>query len=152
MCYGLWAPGVEQAETLVLNLLRPGSSVYRASDLSTKLKLLGVEVASFGRSADFWFKGQYTGKDPSIKFIDSKDDLNDTYRRLCFSADGSKLMGGVLVGDAKDYGKLLQLSKKDDLAGNDPVALAFKLPPPGSNAVSDGGDGTGLTDDCTICT
>ena len=152
MCYGLWAPGVEQAETLVLNLLRPGSSVYRASDLSTKLKLLGVEVASFGRSADFWFKSQYTGKDPSIKFIDSKDDLNDTYRRLCFSADGSKLMGGVLVGDAKDYGKLLQLSKKDDLAGNDPVALAFKLPPPGSNAVSDGGDGTGLTDDCTICT
>eukprot|EP00435_Cladocopium_sp_Y103_P055758 s227_g18.t1 len=154
MCYGLWAPGVEQAETLMQNLLRPGTSQYFASDLSTKLKLLGVEVASFGRSADFWFKGQYSGKDPNIKFIDMKDDLNDTYRRLCFSADGSKLMGGVLVGDAKDYSKLLQLSKKDDLAGNDPVALAFKLPPPGTSAAgaSDGGDGTGLMDDDTICT
>ena len=154
MCYGLWAPGVEQAETLMQNLLKgPGASEYHSSDLSTKLKLLGVEVASFGRSADFWFKGQYTGKDPNVKFIDSKDDLNDTYRRLCFSADGKQLMGGVLVGDAKDYSKLLQLSKKDDLAGNDPVALAFKLPPPGaSGGVDDGGDGTGLTDDDMICT
>ena len=154
MCYGLWAPGVEQAEALTKNLLLgPGTSAYYDSDLSTKLKLLGVEVASFGRSADFWFKGQYTGKDSSIKFIDSKDELNGTYRRLCFSADGSKLMGGVLVGDAKDYSKLLQLSKKDDLAGNDPVALAFKLPPPGATAAADdGGAGTGLTDDDIICT
>jgi NAD(P)H-nitrite reductase large subunit len=62
-------------------------------------------------------------------------------------------MGGILIGDAKDYSKLLQLSKKDDLAGNDPVALAFKLPPPGaSSAVADGGDGTGMTDDDLICT
>jgi nitrite reductase (NADH) large subunit len=154
MCYGLWAPGVEQAEALAQKLLgKPEAPEYLASDLSTKLKLLGVEVASFGRSADFWFKGQYSGKDPSLKVIESKDDLNDTYRRLFFSADGSKLMGGILIGDAKDYSKLLQLSKKDDLAGNDPVALAFKLPPPGaSSAVADGGDGTGMTDDDLICT
>ena len=154
MCYGLWAPGVEQADALAQKLLgKPDAPEYFASDLSTKLKLLGVEVASFGRSADFWFKGQYSGKDPSLKVIESKDDLNDTYRRLFFSADGSKLMGGILIGDAKDYSKLLQLSKKDDLAGNDPMALAFKLPPPGaSSAVADGGDGTGLTDDDPICT
>ena len=102
--------------------------------------------------ADFCFKGQCIGKDSSIKFIDSKDERNGTYRRVCFSADGSKLMGGVLVGDAKDYSKLLQLSKKDDLAGNDPVALAFKLTPPGaSTAADDGGDGTGLTADDIIC-
>ena len=154
MCYGLWAPGVEQAETLVQNLQEPGSSEYFASDLSTKLKLLGVEVASFGRNADFWFKRQFDGKDPNVKFIDSKDEISDTYRRLCFSVDGSKLMGGVLVGDAKDYSKLLQLSKKDDLAGNQPADLAFKRPPPGANtgAPIDGGDGTGLADDDTICT
>lgn len=153
MCYGLWAPGVEQAETLVQNLLKgPSASEYVSSDLSTKLKLLGVEVASFGRSADFWFKRQFDGKD-DVKFIDCQDHLNDTYRRLCFSADGSKLMGGVLVGDAKDYSKLLQLSKKEDLGGNDPAALAFKQPPPGATAaVADGGDGTGLADDDLICT
>ena len=48
-CYGLWAPGVEQAEVLVKNLVDgPGSAEYSSSDLSTMLKLLGVGVASFG--------------------------------------------------------------------------------------------------------
>ena len=153
-CYGLWAPGVEQAETLVQNLQEPGKAEYLASDLSTKLKLLGVEVASFGRSSDFWFQRQFDGKDPNVKFIDCKDEVSDTYRRLVFSKDGSKLMGGVLVGDAKDYSKLLQLSKKEDLGGNDPASLAFKRPPPGAMAGAsvDGGDGTGLADDDMICT
>ena len=153
-CYGLWAPGVEQAETLVQNLLEPGKAEYTASDLSTKLKLLGVEVASFGRSSDFWFQRQFDGKDPNVKFIDCKDDVSDHYRRLVFSKDGTKLMGGVLVGDAKDYSKLLQLSKKDDLGGSDPASLAFKRPPPGAvaGAAVDGGDGTGLADDDMICT
>lgn len=150
MCYGLWAPGVEQAEVLTKHL-QGEAAEYVASDLSTKLKLLGVEVASFGRTSDFWFKRQFDGKD--VKVIDCKDDLTDTYRRLCFSNDGSKLMGGVLVGDAKDYSKLLQLSKKEDLAGNEPAALAFKRPPPGAiSGPVDGGDGTGLADDDTICT
>ncbi|CAJ1410391.1 unnamed protein product [Effrenium voratum] len=155
MCYGLWAPGVEQAEALSQNLLQgSGTAEYHSSDLSTKLKLLGVEVASFGRSADFWFKRQFDGKDPTVKFIESKDDVSGTYRRLCFSEDGTKLMGGVLVGDAKDYTKLLQLSKKDDLGGSDPASLAFRRPPPGAvaGAPVDGGDGTGLADDDVICT
>ena len=63
MCYGLWAPGVEQADALAQKLLgKPEAPEYFASDLSTKLKLLGVEVASFGRSADFWFKASILGR------------------------------------------------------------------------------------------
>jgi len=153
-CYGLWAPGVEQADVLMQNLVEgPGKAEYTSSDLSTKLKLLGVEVASFGRSSDFWFQRQFDGKDPNVKFIDSKDAVSDTYRRLVFSADGKKLMGGVLVGDAKDYSKLLQLSKKEDLGDSDPASLAFRRPPPGAVTGNvDGGDGTGLADDDVICT
>ena len=33
---------------------------FADADLSTKLKLLGVDVASFGGSSDFWFKRQYS--------------------------------------------------------------------------------------------
>jgi len=155
LCYGLWAPGVEQAGALVKNLVDgPGSAEYSGSDLSTKLKLLGCDVASFGRTLDFWFKRQFDGKDPGIKSLECKDEINGTYRRLCFTSDGSQLMGGILVGDAKDYSKLLQLSKKPDLAGNDPAGLLSGRPAAGaaSAASVDGGDGTGLADDDLICT
>ncbi|CAE8723394.1 unnamed protein product [Polarella glacialis] len=126
---------------------------YTSSDLSTKLKLLGVEVASFGRTADFWFKRQFDGKDPEVKSLECRDEVSGTYRRLCFSADGSKLMGGILIGDAKDYSKLLQLSKKADLGGNDAAGLTYGRPPPGAanQEAVDGGDGTGLADDDLIC-
>eukprot|EP00931_Biecheleriopsis_adriatica_P060534 TRINITY_DN3636_c0_g1_i11.p1 TRINITY_DN3636_c0_g1~~TRINITY_DN3636_c0_g1_i11.p1 ORF type:complete len:1066 (+),score=265.64 TRINITY_DN3636_c0_g1_i11:84-3281(+) len=155
LCYGLWAPGVEQADALVKNLVNGhGTIEYTGSDLSTKLKLLGCDVASFGRSLDFWFKRQFDGKDTSIKALESKDEINGSYRRLLFSSDGSQLMGGILVGDAKDYSKLLQLSKKPDLAGNDPVGLISGRPAAGAGAGKpvDGGDGTGLADDDLICT
>ncbi len=56
------------------------------------------------------------------------------------------------MGDAKDYSKLLQLSKKDDLGGKTPESLAFGKPGPcEGSGVDDGGNGTGLTDDDVIC-
>ena len=152
MCYGLWAPGVEQAESLVRYLTEGEAPSYVGSDLSTKLKLLGVDVASFGRSLDFWFKRQFDAKDPSILALECSSELSGTYRRLVFTADGSKLLGGLLVGDAKDYSKLLQLSKKEDLGGNDPESLAFGRAPAGASQAVDGGDGTELADDDLICT
>jgi nitrite reductase (NADH) large subunit len=155
-CYGLWAPGVEQAEVLVNNLVEgPRTSEYVESDLSTKLKLLGVEVASFGRSMDFWMKRQFDEKDSGIMSLECMNQLENSYRKLCFSADGTKLMGGILVGDAKDYTKLLQLSKKEDLGDMDPESLTYKKPAPGDAsgaAPADGGDGTGLADDDLVCT
>jgi len=155
-CYGLWAPGVEQAEALVKNLVEgPGASEYVRSDLSTKLKLLGVEVASFGRDMDFWMKRQFDGKDVDVMSLECLNQLQNSYRKLCFSSDGTKLMGGVLVGDAADYTKLLQLSKKDDLGDMDAESLTYKKPAPGDGAGAapvDGGDGTGLADDDLVCT
>lgn len=60
MCYGLSAPGRHQAQVCVYNLLdKSSSAAYAGSDLSTKLKLMGVDLGSFGGSADFWFKRQY---------------------------------------------------------------------------------------------
>eukprot|EP00403_Amphidinium_massartii_P032789 CAMPEP_0178435172 /NCGR_PEP_ID=MMETSP0689_2-20121128/33794_1 /TAXON_ID=160604 /ORGANISM="Amphidinium massartii, Strain CS-259" /LENGTH=1070 /DNA_ID=CAMNT_0020057243 /DNA_START=47 /DNA_END=3259 /DNA_ORIENTATION=+ len=153
-CYGLWAPGVDQADALVQNLVDgEGSACYEKSDLSTKLKLLGVDVASFGSDESFWFKRKFDGKDPDVVNIECSSALDGSYRRLCFTKDGSKLVGGVLVGDAKDYPKLLQLCKKGDLGGSDPESLAFRRPPPGQGVVAnDGGDGTGIAEDDVICT
>jgi NAD(P)H-nitrite reductase large subunit len=45
--FGLVAPGYEMAETLAKNLTGT-KSIFQGADVSTKLKLLGVNVASFG--------------------------------------------------------------------------------------------------------
>ena len=47
MIYGLVAPGYEMADVVVDNLTGGGKS-FRGFDMSTKLKLIGVDVASFG--------------------------------------------------------------------------------------------------------
>jgi nitrite reductase (NAD(P)H) len=49
--FGLIAPGVEMADVLAFNLTQAKAHAprkFKRPDLSTKLKLLGVEVASFG--------------------------------------------------------------------------------------------------------
>ncbi len=46
-CLGLVAPGYTMAEIAVDRLLG-GDATFPGADLSTKLKLLGVDVASFG--------------------------------------------------------------------------------------------------------
>ena len=46
-CYGLVGPGYTSAEVVVDRLL-DGAAEFPDADLSTKLKLLGVDVASFG--------------------------------------------------------------------------------------------------------
>ena len=96
-CYGLWAPGVEQADVLVKNLVDgEGTAEYVKSDLSTKLKLMGVDVASFGRTSDFWFKRQYDETDESKNIcLENSNPFEGTYKKLCFSPDGKVLMGGI---------------------------------------------------------
>ena len=101
MIYGLVAPGYEMAEVAVNQILGNTESLMSAEiDMSTKLKLIGVDVASFGdpfASAD---------KAHAIVF---ENKFKGLYKRINVSTDGSRLLGGILVGDASDYNNLLQL-------------------------------------------
>ncbi|MBM9499913.1 nitrite reductase large subunit [Leptospira sp. 201903071] len=101
MIYGLVAPGYEMAEIVAHNLCysENSSKQYSGSDLSTKLKLIGVDVASFGDAL-----GQ--SKHIPIAF---KNPLTGIYKKLVVSEDGKTLLGGILVGDASAYGNLLAL-------------------------------------------
>ena len=131
--YGLVAPGYQMAkvaiEHIVSSLLtheEPGVS-FQGADMSTKLKLLGVDVASIGDAHG------HTAGSQSYVF---NDDVEQVYKRLIVSADGKKLVGAVLVGDVEAYGTLLQLKLNDmDIPGN-PANLI--LP------VSDGSEPVGL--------
>ncbi|GIH14111.1 nitrite reductase large subunit [Rugosimonospora africana] len=87
--YGLVAPGYAMAEVVADRLLG-GTATFPGGDTSTKLKLLGVDVASFGETAG---PLDVTFTDPATR----------VYAKLVLSDDARTLLGGVLVGDASAY-------------------------------------------------
>jgi nitrite reductase (NADH) large subunit len=98
--YGLVAPGYAMATVAADNFCQPGSNTFTGADMSTKLKLLGVDVASFGDAF---------ATTPGAKEIVIADAIAGTYKKLVVNTTGSQLLGGILVGDASAYGNLLQL-------------------------------------------
>ena len=101
MIYGLVAPGYEMTEVVVANFAGAGKS-FTGYDMSTKLKLIGVDVASFG---DPFASGN------DIRSLVYEDTLKGIYKRINISPDGKELLGGILVGDAEQYNMLLQTCK-----------------------------------------
>jgi nitrite reductase (NADH) large subunit len=103
MIYGLVAPGYDMAEIAAANLMGQDRK-FTGADMSTKLKLMGVDVASFGNAfAD----------EKGAKAIAFEDPFAGTYKKLLFNPEGTKLLGGILVGDASEYGTLSVLAKGD---------------------------------------
>ncbi len=95
--YGLVAPGYTMARVLA-DVLTGGEQRFEGADLSTKLKLLGVDVASFGDSF---------AKTPGAEEMSFIDPIKGSYKKIVLSSDGTTLLGGVLVGDTSDYGMLI---------------------------------------------
>lgn len=110
-CYGLVGPGYASAEIVVDRLLG-GAAEFGEADLSTKLKLLGVDVASFGDAL---------GATCNALSVVVNDPVKQTYAKLVLSDDAKTLLGGILVGDASGYGSLRPLVGAE-LPG-DPLAL-----------------------------
>ena len=110
-CYGLVGPGYTSAEVVADRLL-DGAAEFPEADLSTKLKLLGVDVASFGDAM---------GATENCLEVVVNDAVNQTYAKLVLSDDAKTLLGGILVGDASAYG-ILRPMVGGELPG-DPLAL-----------------------------
>jgi nitrite reductase (NADH) large subunit len=110
-CYGLVGPGYTSAEVAVDRLLG-GVAEFGDADVSTKLKLLGVDVASFGDAM---------GATPDSLEVVVNDAVKQTYAKLVLSDDASTLLGGILVGDATAYG-VLRPMVGERLPG-DPMAI-----------------------------
>jgi nitrite reductase (NADH) large subunit len=94
--YGLVAPGYAMAE-VVVDALLGGSGTFTDADTATKLKLLGVDVASFGDA--------HAVTEGALELVFA-DAVAGVYKKLVVSDDGRRLLGGVLVGDATAYGVL----------------------------------------------
>lgn len=98
--YGLVAPGYEMAQVAVDQICGLETKMNPSIDMSTKLKLIGVDVASFGNP--------FT-TDEEARSIIFENKLEGLYKRINVSKDGKFLLGGILVGDATDYNMLLQM-------------------------------------------
>lgn len=168
--YGLIGPGVEMADVLAFNfsqakLHSPRS--FKKPDLSTKLKLLGVDVASFGDCfADINGpeslppKFARTLKDAngarltngaaaaaaaaSVQALTYRDPFLNVYKKYIFTKDGKYLLGGMMIGDTKDYVKLVPMVKTMKELEVAPSELIL-------GAQKDGDDGDDLPDDAQVC-
>jgi len=135
MIYGLVAPGYEMARVLAARFAGEDGR-FTGADLSTKLKLLGVEVASFGDA----FADETAGAAASRVVVE--DRLRGIYQKLVVD-DGRRLLGGVLVGDASAYGALVGLLRSGRPLPERPHDL---LVPPG-----DGSAAPPACDDDHVC-
>ena len=138
MIYGLVAPGYEMADVVVTNLIN-GNKSFTGYDMSTSLKLIGVDVASFG---DPFITGNET------RTIIIEDNNKGVYKRINITNDGKQLLGGILVGDAEQYNMLLQTCKNKVVLPPNPEDVIL-----GSRGNDkDGRAGvTGLPDEAMIC-
>ncbi|MBW9092900.1 nitrite reductase large subunit [Microbacterium jejuense] len=136
-CVGLVAPGYAMAEVAATRLLgvdeHSGEASFPGYDLSTKLKLSGVDVASFGDAF---------AETPGALDVVYADPVAGVYKKLVLSDDAKTLLGGILVGDASAYGSLRPLV--GGALGADPAAY---LMPEGGVAAPTGE----LPDDALVC-
>ncbi|APE22192.1 MULTISPECIES: nitrite reductase large subunit NirB [Streptomyces] len=133
--YGLVAPGYQMAEAVADQLAGSGATVFTGADTSTKLKLLGADVASFGDP--FAAGAQAT----EIVFSDGREGV---YKKLLLGPEG-QLLGGILVGDAEAYGSLKPHAGRRLPAPPE----AFLLPASAAGAAPPGADA--LPDDAVVC-
>ncbi len=99
--YGLVAPGYQMAEVAARHIAGEQDSQFLGADMSTKLKLMGVDVASIGDAH---------GATPNALNYVFTDEVAGVYKKLVVSGDRKYLLGAILVGDAADYGSLLQMA------------------------------------------
>jgi len=100
MIYGLVAPGYEMADVAAEQILEGDKTMRESIDMSTQLKLIGVEVASFG---DPFIENE------SVTAIVYQNKLTGIYKRINVTKDSKRLLGGILVGDSSDYNSLFQI-------------------------------------------
>lgn len=131
-CLGLVAPGYTMAE-IVADRLLGGQGTFPGADLSTKLKLLGVDVASFGDAF---------AQEPGGLEVVISDPVAGVYKKLVMSDDARTLRGGILVGDASAYASLRPMVGRE--LGGDPAAYLL----PEGAAPAPAGD---LPDDAAVC-
>ncbi|OUS31805.1 nitrite reductase large subunit [Thalassotalea sp. 42_200_T64] len=111
--YGLVAPGYSMAKVAASHIVG-GEDKFTGADMSTKLKLMGVEVGSIGDAH---------AKTAGAQCYTYQNDRDNVYKKMVVSQDGKTLLGAVLVGDTSEYDALLQYALNGIELPENPDAL-----------------------------
>jgi len=137
--FGLVAPGYQMSQAAVDSIVGTHVNEFAGADMSTKLKLMGVDVASIGDAH---------GNTPNARAYSYNDEHNKVFKKIVVSEDGKKLLGCVLIGDAEAYGNLLQIMLNDMELPEFPDSLIL---PQRDGAAPAGLGVDALPDSATIC-
>ncbi|MFZ5521252.1 MAG: nitrite reductase large subunit NirB [Pseudomonadota bacterium] len=137
--FGLVAPGYDMARVAARHIAGQAGAAFSGADLSTKLKLMGVDVASIGDAH---------GKTPGSRSYQFVDEIKQVYKKIVVSEDGKRLLGAVLVGSAQEYGTLLQLALNAIPLPADPE---FLILPSSDGKARPGLGADALPDSAQIC-
>ncbi len=140
LVYGLVAPGYEMAETLARRLTDQSEAAFEGADLSTRLKLLGVDVASFGEA----FPDRQAN--PGIRDLVFHDSHRGVYQKLLIDEGKDRLIGGILVGDVEPFGILTDAVRRSVPLPERPESWLF-----GGLAGEGDGAGMALDDAAQVC-
>ncbi|QOD13884.1 nitrite reductase large subunit [Psychrobacter sp. 28M-43] len=102
--FGLVAPGYNMASICAAQIAGDSKQIFTGADMSTKLKLMGVDVGSIGDA--------HGTSEGSLSYL-YQNPAEGIYKKLVTTPDNKRLLGAVLVGDTEDYNNLLQLHLND---------------------------------------
>jgi nitrite reductase (NADH) large subunit len=118
--YGLVAPLWEQAKVLADHITEKNvHAAYHGSKVATKLKVMGVEVASMGIVEP---------RDPEDEVVQFSEPKRGTYKKLIIR-DG-RLVGGILLGDIGKAAYLMQAFDRNTPLPEERLRLLFDIGDP----------------------
>jgi nitrite reductase (NADH) large subunit len=123
--FGLVAPGYQMARIAAARILGTDEPAFTGADMSTKLKLLGVEVGSIGDAH---------GTTPGARAYSFFDQRKEVYKKLVVDAGGKQLLGAVLVGDTSDYSMWHQTVMNALALPENPETMLFPAAAAGAGA------------------
>ncbi len=138
--FGLVAPGYRMAQVAAAQICGSTDTGFSGADMSTKLKLLGVDVASIGDAH---------AASAGARIYSFVDERRQVYKKLVVNEDGSRLLGAVLVGDTQDYGSWLQTMLNELPLPEHPEDLI--LPPRAGAPAPETGGAAALPATAQIC-
>jgi nitrite reductase (NADH) large subunit len=137
--FGLVTPGYQMARVAARQLTGEAGVTFTGADMSTRLKLLGVEVASVGDAH---------ASTPGTRSYTYADERGGIYKKLVVDEAGERLLGAILIGDASQYSSCLQMMQHGLKLPANPEELIL---PPRGNAKTEGVGLEALPGSTPIC-